>query len=465
MPSLTLAPVADAVSWLQAKRPIASVLRTAEWARIPIDLRNRAQFSAGVESARLLQRIQDGVLGILDHRPNQLGGLEDRSGFIRDLITLAESEGIRPAKRRGGLTDIGSERRAELIYQQQVGQAYGYAHYKGAQDPDALQAAPAQELVRVRQAKIPRDWIDRWQRAGGRLIQGRMIALKSDDIWRRISRFDNPWPPYDFGSGMWVEDILAPEAIDLGLIAPGQRIPPSEPDFNRHLEASVTNLSPELRQNLQSLFGPQVDVDANKIQWKGTAHDYAAAAPDLRQTARSVFARSQEAFRAMGLGDLRAEIPRGVQEAVGYLSRTNSVEISAVASGRKPLYHEDLSWYRHEALDRYARSIQRRLPQGVVARHAAGHLYVYHPDLVGRLADPSQPLWPQIVAHRDNGLWLGYGLQRGQGRSASILILASDGTPVTGFQAPAATAELYGAARARDWTDATGEPHLYRIVP
>jgi hypothetical protein len=48
----------------------------------------------------------------------------------------------------------------------------------------------------------------------------------------------------------------------------------------------------------------------------------------------------------------------------------------------------------------------------------------------------------------------------------SKLVLVEDESRriVAGFHAPADTAELYGAARARDFSDATGQLFRYRLV-
>lgn len=73
-------------------------------------------------------------------------------------------------------------RAANLIYTQQVGQAYGYDNQKAGLDAAALEAVPAQELVRIRASAAPRNWPARWEEAGGRFFGGRMIALKSDPI-------------------------------------------------------------------------------------------------------------------------------------------------------------------------------------------------------------------------------------------------------------------------------------------
>ena len=53
------APLPEAVEKLSAKTVVGSVLRTAEWAQIPVELRDSAFFSAGVTSAQLLQSMKD----------------------------------------------------------------------------------------------------------------------------------------------------------------------------------------------------------------------------------------------------------------------------------------------------------------------------------------------------------------------------------------------------------------------
>ena len=65
-------------------------------------------------------------------------------------------------------------------------------------------------------AKEERDWGTRWSQAGEKFYAGRMIALKSGPVWCEISRFENPWPPFNYGSGMGVEDIDRDECIAPG---------------------------------------------------------------------------------------------------------------------------------------------------------------------------------------------------------------------------------------------------------
>jgi len=66
-------------------------------------------------------------------------------------------------------------------------QAQGYGHWAQGQDPAVLDQWPAQELIRVQETRVQRDWAARWASAGGTFFDGRMIALKNDPIWRSSS--------------------------------------------------------------------------------------------------------------------------------------------------------------------------------------------------------------------------------------------------------------------------------------
>ena len=45
-----------------------------------------------------------------------------------------------------------------------------------------------------------------------------MIATKDDPIWTRLSRFNRPYPPFDFEDDMTVDDVSRREAESLGVI-------------------------------------------------------------------------------------------------------------------------------------------------------------------------------------------------------------------------------------------------------
>ena len=159
----------------------------------------------------------------------------------------------------------------DLIHETNVRQARGYAQYMEATTDGALAAFPAQELVRVRDRKMPRDWSGRWTAAGGRLYGGRMVALKTDPVWTKISRFGTPYPPFDFNSGMGVEDVGRAEAIALGVIKEGD--PPQHVErrgFNDGLSAKVpfNGDRDELWLALRDKFGDQVTNNGSEIRWR-----------------------------------------------------------------------------------------------------------------------------------------------------------------------------------------------------
>lgn len=253
---------------LASRAPVASPLRTADWERLPLALRERAQFSAGVEEVKIVGGISEklGEWAEFVKRDPQRAYM-DRSRFVAEMRGLLGAE---PGD-TGRLTDIASRRRLELIYNFQTEDAASYARWQTEHaDPDILDAFPAQELIRVEPRLKPRDWESRWEEAGGSLFEGRMIARKDDPIWVRISRFGKPWPPFDFGSGMGVQDVERSEAEALGVIKPSDRIRSQAEDFNRDLEASVANLSPKQITLLEEIFGDQIEIEGNVVRWGKT---------------------------------------------------------------------------------------------------------------------------------------------------------------------------------------------------
>lgn len=84
-------------------------------------------------------------------------------------------------------------------------------------DPETLDAYPAQVLIKATNGDEPYDWQARWTESGGPKCNGRMIALKSNPVWLRLSDFGHPHPPFAFDSGMDVIDISRVEAVELAL--------------------------------------------------------------------------------------------------------------------------------------------------------------------------------------------------------------------------------------------------------
>lgn len=261
-------------------------LNSSEWRDVPLALRDRAQFSSQVTSARLMRGVQQRLEMMASETRELLASGEeavmDRRTFTSQLRQIGIEEGLTPEDPDliGGLRDITSIRRLNMIYDIQTRQAEGYGRYQADLDPAALDEFPAQELVRFGNPRVPRDWPSRWEAAGGSLINGRMVALKTDPIWTAISAFGTPFPPFDFNSTMGLSDIDREEAESMGLLERDERVEDctgaDTDQFNQNLELSlreITDADPATRDawiaHLQDSFGDQIQITGNKITWTG----------------------------------------------------------------------------------------------------------------------------------------------------------------------------------------------------
>lgn len=264
-------PLDVAVRKMNAKTPVARALRSAEWADVPLAIRERAFFTAQFAKADVLQEMHD-YLGKrigLEAVPSGRGEvLASRSDFVRQMRRRLGDGGYvpRPGK-EGTLQDMTSRGRLGLIFDINTQSAQEFARWKAGHE--ALDAFPAQELYREEGRMVPRNWIARWRDAGGEFFGGRMIALKTDDVWHKINRFGVPWPPFDFGSGMGVRDISREEARELGVLGADEEITDTpEEKFNDRLEKSVERYAPEILESVLRAFGDQVKVEAGVAMWR-----------------------------------------------------------------------------------------------------------------------------------------------------------------------------------------------------
>lgn len=229
--------------------PLPTEATAAELAKLPLPIRRAALFSARLNRLGPLVTAGEKIKGILDGRVS----MSDARKAIREALDATGY--IPPEGAEGGLRDHRSKTRLDLILTQNVRRARGYARRQA--DMEILDDWPAQELVRLFQRKAPRDWRARWTDAGGQLYNGRMIALKTDPIWAAISRFGEPYPPFDYNSGMGLRDIDREEAEALGLIGPEDMLTPEEPEYPDVQEANMPGVSamPELRAAVEKAMG------------------------------------------------------------------------------------------------------------------------------------------------------------------------------------------------------------------
>lgn len=252
-------PNQTAIEEFAAKTEIPSWARTADWDKVPAALRRRAFFSAALEDARALSAGRKAVADLLQGVSKD-GKIYRRDTAITELRRMMQERGLDTGA-PDALTNPAAEARIKLVIDTNRAQAQGYARFKRSSTGGAMLAFPAQELIRVRNSKERRDWQARWTATGGKLANGRMIALKTDPIWTALSRFGTPYPPFDFNSGMGVKDISRREALALGVMSEDWQ-PDRDPveDFNANVEADVSAVHPDLLGSLAALFGGAIKI-------------------------------------------------------------------------------------------------------------------------------------------------------------------------------------------------------------
>lgn len=253
-------PFSEALASRKVKKLLTTSAGSAEIAKLAPAIRERAMFSAKVEDANLLaktDRLINGIVspssakGSVPGRQSPFNAVEARAELKRYLA----ASGYQPEK-QGGLQDLSSDTRLDLIIKTNADMAHGAGQFIRQNDPEIIDDIPCLELVRDEERKEKRDWIGIWRSHGGKLYGGgRMIARKDDSIWAAISAFGNPYPPFDYNSGMGVESVFRDEAEKLGVIKRSTVVEPQPMDFNQGVEAAMPkNISSGLAEALRSVF-------------------------------------------------------------------------------------------------------------------------------------------------------------------------------------------------------------------
>jgi len=254
-------PFAEALAAFSARKILPTAAGSAELARLAPSIREQAFFSAKVQDVQLLSqadRMIGGVISMADGRGTVSGrksalSADEVRGELKEYLRTAGY--VSPDGKQGGLQDLSSDRRLNLIIKMNNDMAAGAGQFAVQNDPDTLDAFPCLELYRLESREVPREWKDRWVRAGGRLYGGRMIARKDDSIWSAISRFGTPHPPFDYNSGMWTEEVSRTEAEDLGVIKRSTVVAPQAVSFDKTREVDFPqNISSGLAESLKQVF-------------------------------------------------------------------------------------------------------------------------------------------------------------------------------------------------------------------
>lgn len=163
---------------------------------------------------------QSGFLAKLDEEIELVSegrkNIPDARGKIYEF--LGQIGYLPPADLRGTILDFWNEKTLDMLIRINVDLVWGHEDWKRGTDKDVLGEFPASELIWQYREAPEEDWDKHWQECGGRLLGGKRIALKIDEIWRKISCFGLPHPPFELSGGLWVEDVDRDVAEKLGLI-------------------------------------------------------------------------------------------------------------------------------------------------------------------------------------------------------------------------------------------------------
>lgn len=246
---------------------LPTTLGFEELQRLRPEIFKRAVVSARVYETSVLNRLANVVKSLI----SPAGNFEGQQGH--NLATARESirhelraAGYRPDQ-PGTITDLTSDQRLNLTIRTNADMARGFGQWKQGQDDELLDLWPAQELYRGEDRDEPRDWPAIWTAAATETDltalevyhrTGRFIALKDSPIWLAISDFGQPYPPFKFQSGMWVRDIDAPTARDLGFT--WETIKTEDREFDEGFETSVEDIPDDMREQILADLGDDYEI-------------------------------------------------------------------------------------------------------------------------------------------------------------------------------------------------------------
>lgn len=252
---------------IAAKVPAALRLTSEQWALVQADVRRRSMFAALVDELAAIQSAQEQVAALLSGDVSKVDARAEFSDIL-DAINYMPGEGA-----EGTIQDLRTIARQNLILETNLTMAAGEAQremFRGSY------AYPAQRLVRLGQRTQPRDWPARWRTAyaqvgGSGACATDMVALVESPIWAALSRFGQPYPPFDFNSGMGLEPVDYDEAEALGLITDDALAAidaaAAAPHEAPSLEANLAHISDSLKQQAADIMRGAVIFDGDTIRW------------------------------------------------------------------------------------------------------------------------------------------------------------------------------------------------------
>ena len=310
------------------KALVGSKIGSEEWSRIHAGMRDRAFIISRIEDQRIHYDVRRLVSEVT--RMNL-----DPSEYRREIRKRLQELGYAPKPgEEGTIKDLYSKRRLDVILQQNRDQTRGFIQFKQFTTKAALEEFPASRLVRVERRKQERNWDARW-RAGAERVGWEgvyrgadKVALKTSPIWIAINRFGHRYPPFDFGSGMGVENVSIDECVRMKFVKPDDS-PQKVPDvgFNDGLKFEVPfDKGSHEWQELQEDFGDQIKYDkaSHAIEWRSDlfAENFGGGHFDIK------LGRQQPEMKAMMAKDPKlAELSKAIGNNSLTLTKENWLDV------------------------------------------------------------------------------------------------------------------------------------------
>jgi hypothetical protein len=235
--------------YFRGKAVLPTELRTREFARLPLWIKEQSFFMAGVIEAELAGAFQRAAQAVLDGKM----GEAEATRIIREGL---EKSGYKPEPgQEGTIKDLNSVHRQLINLRTNVALANGWVN--DAKRRQSANIMPALKLVRGRNANEPRLWETKlWPEAvaasGSKASPDRMAALIDDPIWLYLSDFGVPYTPLKWGSGMNQVAVFKTQAREWGLLPPKGKPPEVKPSesLNSSLEVAADQIPTDKRNEM-----------------------------------------------------------------------------------------------------------------------------------------------------------------------------------------------------------------------
>lgn len=240
------------------KQNVPSELRSKEWEHVQAQVRERAFFMASVANAKELHKWRSVMEQVTSGAMSPGQAREEMRRYLEKI-------GYSPDPGLGGtIKDRSTVQRMKVSIDTNVDMARGWAARMEALE-DVL--SPGQELYRQRESRVKRNWAEKWEQAAravnwqGVARNGQMVALVTSPIWRKLSRFDNPYPPFDYNSGMRVRPVDFEVCEELGLVSLDDM-----DALEAEMQAQKESLNADVKASIEGLGEDLIDAVQNQLK-------------------------------------------------------------------------------------------------------------------------------------------------------------------------------------------------------